>query len=110
MITLKTDIKTLNRKEMKLLNESLIEACSIYMGRKKGLKVKMVGRGSKYFGQYDYDENVIKIWKKSCSGMLGCIGTKLMLRIVLLIHLQHLTVEAQQILAIHRLCPQLERM
>jgi len=75
LITLKTDIKTLNRNEMKLLNESLIEACSIYMGRKKGLKVKMVGRGNKYFGQYDYDENVIKIWKKSCSGMLGYVRT-----------------------------------
>jgi len=75
LITLKTDIKTLNRKELKLLNESLIEACSIYMGRKKGIKVKMVGRGNKYFGQYDYDENVIKIWKKSCSGMLGYVRT-----------------------------------
>ena len=75
MITLKTDIQNLTKKEMKVLNESLIEACSLYMGKKKGLKVRMIGRGSKYFGQYDYEDNVIKIWKKSCSGMLGYVRT-----------------------------------
>ena len=75
MVTLKTDIKSLSGKEMKLLNECLVEACSKYMGKKKGLKVKTIGRGVKYFGQYDYDENVIKIWKKSCSGMLGYVKT-----------------------------------
>ena len=75
MITLKTDIQNLTNKEMKLLNESLVEACALYMGKKKGLKVKMIGRGNKYYGQYDYEENLIKIWKKSCSGMLGYVRT-----------------------------------
>jgi len=75
MVTLNTDLKSLSKKEMKVLNESLIEACALYMGKKKGLKVRMIGRGSKYFGQYDYEDNVIKIWKKSCSGMLGYVRT-----------------------------------
>jgi len=38
MVTLKTDLKSLSKKEMKLLNESLVEACAKYMGKKKGLK------------------------------------------------------------------------
>ena len=75
MVTLKTDLKNLSKKEMKALNESLLEACALYMGKKKGLSVKMIGRGSKYFGQYDYEKNEIKIWKKSCSGMLGYVRT-----------------------------------
>ena len=75
MVTLKTDLKNLSKKEMKTLNESLLEACALYMGKKKGLSVKMIGRGSKYFGQYDYEKNEIKIWKKSCSGMLGYVRT-----------------------------------
>jgi hypothetical protein len=75
MVTLNTDLKSLSKKEMKVLNESLIEACALYMGKKKGLKVRMIGRGNKYFGQYDYEDNVIKIWKKSCSGMLGYVRT-----------------------------------
>ena len=75
MITLKTDIKNLSKKEMKVLNESLVEACALYMGKKKGLSVRMIGRGKKYFGLYDYDTNEIKIYKKSCSGMLGYVKT-----------------------------------
>jgi hypothetical protein len=75
MVTLKTDLQSLSKKEIKILNESLVEACAKYMGKKKGLKVRMIGRGSKYYGQYDYDENTIKIWKKSCSGMLGYVRT-----------------------------------
>jgi hypothetical protein len=75
MVTLKTDLQSLSKKEMKVLNESLVEACAKYMGKKKGLKVRMIGRGSKYFGQYAYEDNVIKIWKKSCSGMLGYVRT-----------------------------------
>jgi len=50
MVTLKTDIQNLSKKEMKLLNESLVEACAKYMGKKKGLKVRMIGRGNKYYG------------------------------------------------------------
>ena len=75
MITLKTDIHSLSKKEMKVLNESLLEACSKYMGKKKGLSVKMIGRGKKYYGLYDYDTNEIKIYKKSCSGLLGYVRT-----------------------------------
>ena len=75
MITLKTDIQSLSKKEMNLLNECLLEACSKHMGKKKGLSVKTIGRGNKYFGQYDYEGNVIKIWKKSCSSILGYVRT-----------------------------------
>jgi hypothetical protein len=75
MVTLKTDIQSLSKKEMKLLNESLVEACAKYMGKKRGLKIRMIGRGNKYYGQYDYEGNIIKIWKKSCSGMLGYVRT-----------------------------------
>jgi hypothetical protein len=45
------------------------------MGRKKGIKVRMIGRGKKYFGMYDYQNKTIKIYKKSCSGMLGYVRT-----------------------------------
>lgn len=75
MITLKTDIQNLSKKELKVLNECLVEACSKYMGKKKGLKVKMIGRGKKYYGMYDYTCKTIKIYKKSCSGMLGYVRT-----------------------------------
>ena len=75
MITLKTDIQSLSKKELKVLNECLIEACSKYMGKKKGIKVRMIGRGKKYFGMYDYTSKTIKLYKKSCSGMLGYVRT-----------------------------------
>lgn len=75
MLTLKTDIQSLSKKELKVLNECLLEACSKYMGKKKGLKVRMIGRGKKYFGLYDYKSKTIKIYKKSCSGMLGYVRT-----------------------------------
>jgi hypothetical protein len=75
MVTLKTDIQSLSGKELKLLNECLVEACSKYMGKKKGLKVQMIGRGNKYFGLYDYESKTIKLYKKSCSGMLGYLRT-----------------------------------
>ena len=75
MITLKTDIQSLSKKEMELLNESLVEACSLYMGKKKGLKVKTDNRGKKYFGVYDYNTKTIKIYKKNCSGVLGYVRT-----------------------------------
>lgn len=75
MVTLKTDIQSLSKKELKVLNECLVEACSKYMGKKKGLKVQMIGRGKKYFGLYDYQNKTIKIYKKSCSGMLGYVRT-----------------------------------
>ena len=45
------------------------------MGRKKGLKVQMIGRGKKYYGIYDYQSKTIKIYKKSSSGMLGYVRT-----------------------------------
>ena len=75
MITLKTDIQSLSKKELKVLNECLIGACSKYMGKKKGIKVRMIGRGKKYFGMYDYTSKTIKLYKKSCSGMLGYVRT-----------------------------------
>lgn len=75
MITLKTDIQSLSKKELKLLNECLVEACAKYMGKKKSLKVRMIGRGNKYYGVYDYTSTTIKIYKKSCSGMLGYVKT-----------------------------------
>jgi hypothetical protein len=75
MVTLKTNIQSLSGKELKLLNECLVEACSKYMGKKKGLKVQMIGRGNKYFGLYDYESKTIKLYKKSCSGMLGYLRT-----------------------------------
>ena len=75
MLTLKTDIQSLSKKELKVLNECLVEACSKYMGRKKGLKVQMIGRGKKYYGLYDYQNKTIKIYRKSCSGMLGYVRT-----------------------------------
>ena len=75
MITLKTDIQSLSKKELKVLNECLLEACSKYMGKKKGIKVRMIGRGNKYFGMYDYTSKTIKIYKKSCSGVLGYVRT-----------------------------------
>ena len=75
MLTLKTDIQSLSKKELKVLNECLVEACSKYMGKKKGLKVRMIGRGKKYYGMYDYQNKTIKIYKKSCSGMLGYVRT-----------------------------------
>jgi hypothetical protein len=75
MITLKTDIQSLSGKELKVLNECLVEACAKYMGKKKGIKVRMIGRGNKYFGLYDYESKTIKLYKKSCSGMLGYLRT-----------------------------------
>lgn len=75
MITLKTDIQSLSGKELKVLNECLVEACSKYMGKKKGIKVRMIGRGNKYYGMYDYTSKTIKLYKKSCSGMLGYVRT-----------------------------------
>ena len=75
MVTLKTDLQSLSKKEIKVLNESLVEACAKYMGKKKGVKVRMIGRGNRYYGQYDYDKNVIKIWKKSCTSIHGYVRT-----------------------------------
>ena len=75
MITLKTDIQSLSGKELKVLNECLVEACAKYMGKKKGIKVRMIGRGNKYYGMYDYTSKTIKLYKKSCSGMLGYVRT-----------------------------------
>jgi hypothetical protein len=45
------------------------------MGKKKGIKVRMIGRGNKYYGMYDYTSKTIKLYKKSCSGMLGYVRT-----------------------------------
>lgn len=75
MITLATQINSLTPKELRLLNVSLMEACSKHMGKKKDLKVRMIGRGNKYHGMYDYQTKTIKIYKKSCSGMLGYVKT-----------------------------------
>jgi hypothetical protein len=66
MITLKTNICDLSRKELKVLNESLILVCKNIMGKKKDINVKTTLRGTSYYGKYYPDTKTIMLYKSTC--------------------------------------------
>ena len=66
MITLKTNICDLSRKELRILNESLIKVCKNIMGKKKDINVKTTLRGKSYYGKYYPDTKTIMLYKSTC--------------------------------------------
>ena len=66
MITLKTNICDLSRKELRILNESLIKVCKNIMGKKKNINVKTTLRGTNYYGKYYPDTKTIMLYKSAC--------------------------------------------
>ncbi len=66
MITLKTNICDLSRKELKVLNESLMKVCKNIMGKKKDINVRTTLRGTSYYGKYMPDTKTIVLYKSAC--------------------------------------------
>ena len=66
MITLKTNICDLSRKELRILNESLMKVCKNIMGKKKDINVKTTLRGTSYYGKYMPDTKTIVLYKSAC--------------------------------------------
>ena len=66
MITLKTNICDLSRKELRILNESLMKVCKNIMGKKKDINVKTTLRGTSYYGKYYPETKTILLYKSAC--------------------------------------------
>jgi hypothetical protein len=75
MITLKTNICDLSRKELRILNESLILVCKNIMGKKKDINVKTTLRGTNYYGRYFPDTKTIVLYKSSCVSVERYVST-----------------------------------
>ena len=57
-----TKTSTLTKKEFELLNDKLIRSCEAFMGKKRGINVKLRRRGNQYKGLYDYDNKTIYLY------------------------------------------------
>lgn len=75
MMTLKTNICSLSRGEINLLNKNLLKVCKKLMGQKKGLKVKTTIKGVDFYGQYVPNEKTIVIYKTPCQTMDKYVST-----------------------------------
>lgn len=63
---LKTEISTLTRSELIRLNQALKEACGKIIGKNKTLTVRThKGGDSSLYGHYDYEDNLITIYRGS---------------------------------------------
>ena len=75
MITLKTNICNLSRKEMRVLNESLLKVCSKIMGKKKDIKVRTSLKGTNYYGRYFPTTKTIMLYRSSCVSVERYVST-----------------------------------
>ena len=66
MITLKTKISDLKRKDLKRLDESLLKVCKKQLGSKKGISITPT-RIRDCFGYYDPETKSIKVNRKNCT-------------------------------------------
>ena len=75
MITLKTDICSLSRGELKTLNDSLLIACQKVMGKKKGIRVRTTRTGKRYFGKYYPETRTIFMYRSTCANVDKYVST-----------------------------------
>ncbi len=75
MITLKTNICDLSRREMKALNDSLIKVCSKIMGKKKDIKVRTQMKGFNHYGKYYPLTKTIFMYRSSCGTVERYVST-----------------------------------
>jgi len=57
-----TKTSTLTKREFESLNNRLIRSCEAFMGKKKGINVKLRNRGKSYRGLYDYETKTIYLY------------------------------------------------